>query len=106
MQAAEGEWAGPLLGVISPRASWRKQLLAAAMQRTFEEGLRLTQETLDRKEASLHERLVDALDAWFGRHLVHFHPASLEVLEPGERGASRLDHVKAESGESLVRLAW
>lgn len=81
----------------------KEELLAAVTQRYFDEGLRLTREALARPGASLHDRLVDALDAWFGRHLAHFDPASLEVVQPGERGSSELDRVKRAYRKLLER---
>ncbi len=60
----------------------KEELVSMAMRRYFEEGLRLVAEALNRKETSLQPRLVEAMDAWFGRHLAHFNPASLEVVEP------------------------
>lgn len=72
----------------------KEELLVAAMQRYFDEGLRLTREALARPGARLQDRLVAALDAWFGRHLAYFTPASLEVLEPGHAATSAVDRVK------------
>ena len=72
----------------------KEELLAAAMQRYFDEGLRLTSEALEQRNKSLQDRLVSALDAWFGRHLANFNPASLEVLQPGNATSSSVDQVK------------
>lgn len=80
----------------------KEELLAEAMRRYFEEGLRLTRVALKRPDVALQVRIVDALDAWFGRHLAHFHPSSLEVLEPGE-GASQVDKVKRAYCKLLER---
>ncbi|MEZ4452978.1 MAG: TetR/AcrR family transcriptional regulator [Nannocystaceae bacterium] len=81
----------------------KEELLTAAMERYFDEGLRLTREALGRPDVALQERLVDALDAWFGRHLAHFRLASLEVLEPGERAASAVDRIKRAYCKLLER---
>jgi TetR/AcrR family transcriptional regulator, regulator of autoinduction and epiphytic fitness len=73
----------------------KEELIAAAFQRYCDEGLRLTKEALDCPTLPLNERLVDALDAWFGRHFVHFKRSSLEFIEPANRPASSaIDSVK------------
>lgn len=66
----------------------KEKLLAAATDRYFQEGLRLVEEALARPKVPLQIRLVDAMDAWFGRHLAHFRPASLEVVEPRDNPIS------------------
>lgn len=73
----------------------KDELLAAAMQRYFDEGLRLTREALEQPGAPLQDRLLAALDAWFGRHLDHFTPASLEVVEPQSAPAASVDRIKS-----------
>jgi TetR/AcrR family transcriptional regulator, regulator of autoinduction and epiphytic fitness len=59
----------------------KDELVKASMVRYLEEGLRLVEEALAEK-APLRDRLVSALDAWFGRHFVNFNPATLEAVEP------------------------
>ena len=83
--------------------SSKEELLAEAMKRYFDEGLRLTRQALERPNAALSDRLVDALDAWFGRHLATFHPASLEVVEPGGQDSSAVDRVKRAYCKLLER---
>jgi TetR/AcrR family transcriptional regulator of autoinduction and epiphytic fitness len=60
----------------------KDELVEAAMRRYFSEGLRIMDEVLRRPGIALSDRLVDALDGWFGRHLVHFNPATLEMVQP------------------------
>lgn len=75
----------------------KEKLLAAAADRYFEEGLRLVREALARPKVPLKIRLVDAMDAWFGRHLAHFSPATLEVVGQRDNPISRkVQAVKAE----------
>lgn len=83
--------------------SSKEELLAEAMKRYFDAGLRLTREALERPNVSLHGRLVEALDAWFGRHLATFHPTSLEIIEPGAQGSSEVDRVKRAYCKLLER---
>jgi len=53
------------------------------MRKYLDEGLRLVDRDLNRPELSLFRRLVAAMDAWFGRHLATFTPASFDVIEAG-----------------------
>jgi TetR/AcrR family transcriptional regulator, regulator of autoinduction and epiphytic fitness len=73
----------------------KEELLIEAMHRYFSDGLDLVAEALARADA-LQPRLVGALDAWFGRHLDHFNPASLDVLEPSSPIAPGIADVKTE----------
>ena len=77
--------------------SSKEELIAAAMRRYFEEGLRLVEDALQAPVRPLGERLVDALDAWFGRHLVHFNPATLELVQPQDV------HPEVEAVKARVR---
>ncbi|PRQ02081.1 TetR/AcrR family transcriptional regulator [Enhygromyxa salina] len=81
----------------------KEQLIAEAMARYFDEGLRQVAEALEQASVPLQERLVTALDAWFGRHLEHFRPDSLEVIERTSPVTSRVDGVKNEVLERLSK---
>ncbi len=81
----------------------KEELVAAAMKRYFDEGLRLTREALECPGVCLQDRLVGALDAWFGRHLAFFDPASLEVIEPGDSRTSNVERVKITYVKLLAR---
>jgi AcrR family transcriptional regulator len=59
----------------------KDELIKASMVHYLEEGLRLVEEALN-ADAPLYERLAAAMDAWFGRHLDYFNPATLEAVEP------------------------
>ena len=65
--------------------SSKEEIFLAAMQKYLDDGLRLVQEELSRPDASLYRRLLGAMDAWFGRHLATFTPASFDVIETGNR---------------------
>ncbi|MFI4980249.1 MAG: TetR/AcrR family transcriptional regulator, partial [Nevskiales bacterium] len=63
----------------------KEAVFLAAMQKYLDDGLRLAQEELDRPRAPLYKRLMGAMDAWFGRHLVTFTPESFDVIGAGNR---------------------
>lgn len=79
----------------------KDELLREAMHRYFEEGLSLVGDALGRSSSPLQERLIDALDAWFGRHIEYFNPSTLEVIEPTSPAANGIDEVKRKV---LLRL--
>lgn len=55
-----------------------------AFRKYFEDGLEAVSLALA-ADLSLHDRLVNALDAWFGRHLATFGSDSLDVILAGAR---------------------
>jgi len=63
--------------------SSKEEIFVAAMQKYLDDGLALVDQALNKAGAPLHERVVDAMDAWFGRHLATFAPQSLDVIEAG-----------------------
>src|SRR5262245_4475986 len=65
--------------------SSKEEVFLAAMKKYLDDGLSLVQQALDIPGASLAERLREAMDAWFGRHLVTFTPESFDVIEAGNR---------------------
>lgn len=64
--------------------SSKEEVFIAAMRKYVEDGLKLVQQALSRPDASLYERLLDAMDVWFGRHLATFSPDSFDVIEAGK----------------------
>jgi AcrR family transcriptional regulator len=65
--------------------SSKEELFSAAMHQYLDDGLALVDGALSAKNNSLPDRLLDAMDAWFGRHLATFTPASFDVIEIGNR---------------------
>lgn len=63
--------------------SSKENVFTAAMRLYLEEGLALVKEKLD-QDIRLYERLVGAMDAWFGRHMRTFTPASFDVIATGD----------------------
>ena len=70
----------------------KDQIFVAAMQRYLDEGLLLVDAALGQEGVALVEKLVDAMNAWFGRHLMTFTPDSFDVIGAG-------DHLSAEAIE-------
>jgi AcrR family transcriptional regulator len=61
----------------------KDEIFRAAMQMYLDDGLALVQGELAKPGVPLVDRLTSALDAWFGRHLATFTPASFDVIEAG-----------------------
>ncbi len=61
--------------------SGKQAIFTAALQRYLDDGLALVDAALTSPAAPLNTRLLDAIDHWFGRHLVTFTPASFDVME-------------------------
>ena len=74
--------------------SGKEDVFVAAMQRYLEDGLHFVDEALATADAPLLDRLVDAMDAWFGRHLEAFTPPSLDVIEAADRSNSAIEGYK------------
>lgn len=71
--------------------SGKEDVFVAAMQRYLEDGLRFVDEALATANAPLLDRLVGAMDAWFGRHLDTFTPPSLDVIEAAHQSGSAIE---------------
>ena len=65
--------------------SSKEEIFLAAMQKYLNDGLQLVDEALRKSNSSLFRRLTSAMDAWFGRHLSTFSPASFDIIEAGDR---------------------
>lgn len=63
----------------------KEALFIAAMRQYLDDGLCLVDNALNQPDISLHSRLSQAMDAWFGRHLVTFTPEAFDVIETGDR---------------------
>jgi len=63
----------------------KEEVFLAAMKKYLDDGLSLVEQALSSPEPSLVERLCEAMDAWFGRHLVTFAPEAFDVIEAGNR---------------------
>ena len=61
----------------------KEQIFLEALRKYLDDGLALARNALGQKGTPLAARLLAALDAWFGRHLTLFAPASFDVIEAG-----------------------
>jgi TetR/AcrR family transcriptional regulator, regulator of autoinduction and epiphytic fitness len=84
--------------------SSKEEIFQAANQKYLEDGLSLVQQELDKPDAALFQRLMGAMDAWFGRHLATFTPRSFDVIEAGERlSGSQIEEFKVAFKEKLAK---
>jgi AcrR family transcriptional regulator len=65
--------------------SSKEEIFILAMQKYLEDGLLLVEQELNEPGLPLCRRLAAAMNAWFGRHLATFTPASFDVIEAGDR---------------------
>ena len=66
------------------------------MQKYLDDGLQLVEQELSRPDAVLFNRLMGAMDAWFGRHMVTFTSASFDVIEAGNHlSGDRVEEYKS-----------
>ena len=61
--------------------SSKEEVFLAGLQRYLDDCLSRVQQELTKPGSSLLDRLVSAMDAWFGRHLATFTPESFDVIE-------------------------
>ena len=84
--------------------SSKEEIFQAAMQKYLEDGLNLVQQELDKPDTALFQRLMGAMDAWFGRHLVTFTPRWFDVIEAGEHlFGSQIEEFKVAFKEKLAK---
>ena len=67
----------------------KEKIFQAALQKYLDDGLASVREELTAPHLRLIYRLVAALDAWFGRHLVTFSPEAFDLIETGDRLSGR-----------------
>lgn len=65
--------------------SGKNEVFLAAMQKYLDDCMVLVDKALGRADLPLVDRLTAALDAWFGRHLATFSPASFDVILTGNQ---------------------
>jgi len=85
----------------------KEEVFLAAMQKYLDDGLVLVQQELSRPGVSLFDRLMGAMDAWFGRHFATFTPGSFDVVEAGDRvsGAQIEDYKRTLRAKFAKALA-
>lgn len=62
----------------------KDEVFEAAMRLYLMDGLAGVEQQLNQPGATLHTRLLHAMDAWFGRHMRTFTPASFDVIAAGD----------------------
>ncbi|TGJ98357.1 TetR/AcrR family transcriptional regulator [Leptospira langatensis] len=63
--------------------SSKQEIFLASLQKYLDDGLILVQEELSKGNSSLYDRLLGAMDAWFGRHYATFSPKSFDIIKTG-----------------------
>jgi len=82
----------------------KEELFLQATRHYLDVGLALVDQALAREGAALQDRIVDAMDAWFGRHLVTYSPEALDVIAAGDQLAGdAVDGYKAGFRDRLAR---
>lgn len=65
--------------------SSKQDVFVAAFKKYLDDGLTMVQAELSKPDTKLVDRLLGALDVWFGRHLDTFRPESFDVIEVGSQ---------------------
>ena len=82
----------------------KEAVFLAAMQKYLEDGLAAVQQELTRPNTPLFRQLLNAMDAWFGRHIATFSPASFDVIEAGKQlSATRVEEYKVAFQARVAR---
>ncbi|MDB6085293.1 MAG: TetR family transcriptional regulator [Gammaproteobacteria bacterium] len=79
--------------------SGKEEIFLAAMRKYLDDGLALVQHELARMDTPLFDRLMGAMDVWFGRHFETFTPKSFGVID----GSSRTSGNRAEDYQSAFQ---
>jgi TetR/AcrR family transcriptional regulator, regulator of autoinduction and epiphytic fitness len=61
--------------------SSKEEVFLAGLQKYLDDGLNLVRRELTKRDSPLFDRLVGAMDAWFGRLVSTFTPESFDVIE-------------------------
>ena len=82
----------------------KEHIFASAIDTYLEDGLELVDAALQQSGATLYERLLAAMDAWFGRHITTFTRDSFDIVEMGRRKPDRrVETYKAAFQARLTR---
>ena len=69
--------------------SSKEEIFVASMAKYLDDAVLLLEQTLGNHSLSLHERICEAMDVWFGRHFSTFSLQSLDVIEVGNQLSAR-----------------
>jgi TetR/AcrR family transcriptional regulator, regulator of autoinduction and epiphytic fitness len=76
--------------------SSKEEVFVETVKKYLDDGLGLVEQELARPDAPLFNRLLGAMDSWFGRHLATFNPASFDVIEASDRlSGNRVEEYKS-----------
>jgi TetR/AcrR family transcriptional regulator, regulator of autoinduction and epiphytic fitness len=85
--------------------SSKEEVFVETVKKYLDDGLGLVEQQLARRDAPLFDRLLGAMDGWFGRHLATFNPHSYDVIEASDRlSGSRVEEYKS-AFQSMLRKA-
>ena len=84
--------------------SSKEEVFLAALQRYMDDCLSRVQQELTKPGSSLLDRLVSAMDAWFGRHMATFTPESFDLIEASKALAGdRLEEYQSALQAKLTK---
>jgi AcrR family transcriptional regulator len=63
----------------------KDEIFSASIQKTLNDGLQAANKIFDDDRLALEEKLLKALDEWFGRHVGLFHPEASDLVAQCER---------------------
>lgn len=62
----------------------KNEIFSAALFKYLDDGLKLVDEAI-LNESTLYNKILSAMEHWFGRHMATFSPEGLDVIETGNR---------------------
>ncbi len=62
----------------------KEEVFKASLRKSLEDGLFAASKALDNADRSLEEKLLDALDEWFGRHVGLFHIEASDIRQQSQ----------------------
>jgi AcrR family transcriptional regulator len=80
--------------------SSKEEIFVASVAKYLDDAVLLLDQALKNNLLSLHEKICEAMDVWFGRHYSTFSPQSIDVIEIGNQLSAR----QAEKYKEAFRL--
>jgi AcrR family transcriptional regulator len=80
----------------------KDEIFSASIQKALDDGLHAANKIFDDDRLTLEEKLLKALDEWFGRHVGLFHPQASDLVVQCERVLG--DAVAKSSASFLKKL--
>jgi AcrR family transcriptional regulator len=83
--------------------SGKDEIFSAAIEKYLSDALDEVRRLLAQDAVTLGDRLLAAMEAWFGRHLSTFTPQSFDVIEAGDRlSADKVEGVKRSLRQAIA----